>query len=214
MSAVIPVVALVQVARCLTVLGALGLAVLSTLLTVQMVTAVRLAEAIADEWQALQQELHRRFDAANLLAYTLGPLANQVTGAREVRDEVMVTGSADQNLWLRPYWLREARALRCMDAAHRRLTEGVRRLERMTRHRTDRSVPPARVQTLHEEMGRLERAVDAARERLNVSIGRYNGALQRFPFRLVAGWFGFAPKTAYDPSAWAPSTDTRCPQYG
>lgn len=51
---------------------------------------------------------------------------------------------------------------------------------------------------LQKELGDVENKIAAARRFLNNSVAEYNAATEQFPAVLIAGMFGFRPKTMFD----------------
>jgi len=64
------------------------------------------------------------------------------------------------------------------------------------------------VQRLTDELAGTENRIAVARDRYNVVVGSYNGAIKRFPRNIIAGMFGFSPREFFKSDEGASAAPT------
>lgn len=150
---------------------------------------VRQNEAVTAQWAQVESQYQRRYDLIpNLVASVQGAMKQETavfTAIADARSRYAGAATPDQ----------KAAAATEVESAVSRL------LVVMENYPQLKSVDT--VQSLMAELAGTENRVAVERMRYNEMVRDYNVGVKTFPGSLVAGMFGFAPRTMFEATAGA-----------
>lgn len=150
---------------------------------------VRQNEAVTTQWAQVESQYQRRYDLIpNLVASVQGAMKQEqsiFTGLANARAQYAGATTPDQ----------KAAAASAVETSLGRL------IAIMENYPTLKSIDT--VQSLMSELSGTENRVAVERMRYNEMVRDYNVAVKTFPNSLIAGMFGFAPRTPFEAQAGA-----------
>lgn len=160
---------------------------------------VSLDEQVNSSWSQVQNNYQRRMDLIPNLVETVKGVANF---EKETYTAVADARSNAGKIALTPELLANPQAFAQFEQAQGALSSALSRLL-VTIERYPELKANQNFIALQDQLEGTENRIAVERKRFNDSVQVYNVATKRFPARLVAGLFGFAPKPYFQSQAGA-----------
>jgi LemA protein len=155
---------------------------------------VKANESVGQAWSQVENVYQRRADLIPNLVET-------VKGASDFEQEtltrVIEARASVGKLNVTPEMLNDPQALQRFDQVQGELSSALSRLL-VTVERYPELKANANYLSLQDELAGTENRIAVERRRFTETVQSYNVAVKRFPTRMLAGAFGFAPKAYFE----------------
>ncbi|HEU4364156.1 MAG TPA: LemA family protein [Candidatus Krumholzibacteria bacterium] len=155
---------------------------------------VKLNEGVGQAWSQVENVYQRRSDLIPNLVETVKGAANF---EQETLTRVIEARASAGQIKLTPEMLNDPQALQRFDDAQGALGSALSRLL-VTVEQYPELKANANYLALQDELAGTENRIAVERMRFTETVQQYNVAVKRFPMNLLAGMFGFTPKSYFE----------------
>lgn len=155
---------------------------------------IKLDQGVAQSWSQVETQYQRRSDLIPNLVETVKGAANF---EQETLTKVVEARAAASQIKVTPEMLNDPQSLQRFEQVQGELSSALSRLL-VTVERYPELKANANYVALQDELAGTENRIANERRRFTESVQTYNTAVKSFPMNMLAGVFGFEPKTYFE----------------